>query len=194
MIRRVTFRLVAVPTMMAVALAGCANYAATLQYPSGEKAEDVASVAGTEQDPRFVLPEGVECGPDAVLALPKPAEAEIVVSGEPRIDDPSGWVHFRFDVDEQGSISNIEIVRSSSSRLEFAAKQLLNEWQFEPATADGKQVAFTDMEIVMGFSETTTPGEALGIGVAVIVLLPLALCVLALGAAAGVSNAIEVKR
>jgi hypothetical protein len=47
------------------------------------------------------------------------------------------------------------------------------------------------MEIVMGFSETVTAGEAIGVGAAVIVLLPLALVALFLGAAVGMTGSMK---
>jgi ABC-type antimicrobial peptide transport system permease subunit len=47
------------------------------------------------------------------------------------------------------------------------------------------------MEVVMGFSDTVTAGEAIGVGAAVIVLLPLALLAIVIGAAAGTTGSFK---
>ena len=120
-----------------------------------------------------------------------PIKAEKVVTGEPKLAQHSGWVHFRFDVDSSGKISDVSVVRQSNAGLEFAARQILNEWAFQPATVDGTPVAFEDMDVVMGFSDTVTAGEAIGVGAAVIVLLPLALLAIVIGAAAGTTGSFK---
>ena len=102
-------------------------------------------------------------------------------------------MRFRFNIDAPGMLSAITVIQSSSADLQFAAKQILTGWDFTPTTVDGKPVAFEGMQIVMGFSDTVTAGEAVGVGAAVIVLLPLALIALFIGAAAGMTGTIQNK-
>lgn len=175
----------------ALLIQGCANYKTTLQFPSGQSAKEAATGSLAAGDPRFVLPPGTELGDKAVMTLPRPKREEAVVSGDPRVPNPTGWVQLRFDVDVDGKVTDLSVVRSSDPSLEFAARQLLSSWSFEPATVDGDPVPFEDMEVVMGFSETTTAGEVVGTGALVVILLPLALLALAIGAMAGMSGSIK---
>lgn len=69
----------------ALLLQGCSNYKTTLQYPSGQSARTANVVVAPGGDPRFVLPQGLTLDEKAVLVLPRPAQDETVVSGDPKI-------------------------------------------------------------------------------------------------------------
>ncbi len=181
--RSAGFRATALLTVAAVVLVGCGHYQASLAPPS-----EAAGQARPEGEPQFVLPEGMALSPAAEVTLPRAVRTERLVRDEPRLDDPSGWVQLRFDVDETGQAGNIRVVRASDSRLVPAAETLLADWEFRPATVDGTAVGFQDMEVVLGFADRISPGEAgrgVAIGVGVVVLLPVMLAASLLTGSAG---------
>jgi TonB family protein len=173
-------------TMAAMALGGCGHYQASLAPP------DLA--VGQQQpaaDPYLVLPAGMELSPTAEVTLPQAVRSERLVRDEPRLDDPDGWVQLRFDVDETGRASNVRVVRASQPRLIAAAEELLLSWEFRPATVDGTAVGFADMEVVLGFADRISPGEAgrgVAMGVGVVVLLPVMLAASLLTGSGGSFN------
>lgn len=166
-------RATAMLTVAAVALLGCGHYQARLSPPT-----EAAGQARPEGEPHFVLPEGMGLEPSAEVTLPRAVRTERLIRDEPRLDDPDGWVQLRFDVDDTGRAHNIRVVRASDSRLVPAAETLLAGWEFRPATVDGTAVGFQDMEVVLGFADRISPGEAgkgVAMGVGVVVLLPVML-------------------
>lgn len=57
-------------------------------------------------------------------------------------DGDEGIVTLRFIVQPDGSVSDIQIARSSGhSRLDFAAQRNLRDTKFQPATCHGKPIA-----------------------------------------------------
>jgi TonB family protein len=171
--RSAGYRATALLTVAAVTLVGCGHYQASLAPPS-----EAAGQARPEGEPHFVLPEGMALEPSAEVTLPRAVRTERLVRDEPQLDDPDGWVQLRFDVDETGQAGNIRVVRASDSRLVRAAETLLADWEFRPATVDGSAVGFQDMEVVLGFADRISPGEAgrgVAMGAGVVVLLPVML-------------------
>jgi TonB family protein len=166
--------------IIALTVTSCSGYRSNLEYSSGERADEVIHADRLAGDPRFVLPEGVVIDETTDLTLPYPETSERIVRGEPKVDPATGWVHFIFDVDKTGAISNIRLHRSTNPELEEAARKLLESWKFKPATIERSPVAFTDMEIVVTFAPMTQRGaKVAGWTLLAIVLLPVALVLLA---------------
>jgi len=145
------------PALVAVAalvLASCTDYKARLRAVDAPAATPGAT-------------------PGAAVVPPEPAEDKRSVWQGEKI---TGWVHLRFDVNEEGEVGCIEVVRSSDRRLEERAMGKLADWPFAPATRDGAPEPFAGMEMVMVFykDDTTTTAEAIGITLLVIVLIPVA--------------------
>ena len=111
----------------------------------------------------------------AQMVLPEPTVSEKSL----RVQEPAtGWVTLRFDVDESGDVSDIEIVGASDGRLRETAVELLASWSFEPGTVRGEPANFEDIEFVMTFiTEELHTGEV----VAGLLIVGLIIATIALG-------------
>jgi protein TonB len=58
-----------------------------------------------------------------------------------RAADVEGEVVLAFTISEKGDVSNVQVVRSTDQKLDYAAIDAVRQWKFTPATKDGVPVS-----------------------------------------------------
>lgn len=58
-----------------------------------------------------------------------------------RAADVEGEVVLAFTISEKGDVSNVQVVRSTDQKLDYAAIDAVRQWKFAPATKDGVPVS-----------------------------------------------------
>jgi protein TonB len=68
-------------------------------------------------------------------------------------DGIEGWVKLRFDINELGAVTNIEIVDAEPKRtFNKAAKQALRKWKYRAKSEDGKTTAQQGLTVQLDFT------------------------------------------
>ncbi len=149
---------------LALALAGCTNYRASLDPielddPSAGAAEGVATDEESE----------------ALREPPRPIFLQQELEEPPVGGTLDGWVRLRFAVSETGAVQKVEVLESSDFRLEGPAARLVSDWTYAPGTVDGTPATFAGQEAYVTFFEepnvVDTPEENLLIGAAIFLTL-----------------------
>jgi protein TonB len=83
----------------------------------------------------------------ASSALAATTEAKPITTVAPayaaglRAADVEGEVVLAFTISEKGDVSNVQVVRSTDQKLDYAAIDAVRQWKFAPATKDGVPVS-----------------------------------------------------
>lgn len=63
-----------------------------------------------------------------------------------------GWVKVRFDISEDGSVANIEVLEASPrNTFNRSAEQALLRWKFRPMEVDGRAIRVEGYEVTIDF-------------------------------------------
>jgi protein TonB len=63
-----------------------------------------------------------------------------------------GWVQMKFDITPQGTVENVEVVKSQPRRIfNQAAKRALLKWKYRPKIIEGKPVAQPQQYVQLDF-------------------------------------------
>lgn len=71
---------------------------------------------------------------------------------EARLKGIEGWVIIRFDINEEGSVENVQIVDASPRNLfEREARKAVKKWKYAPRMSKGQAVRVVGREITLDF-------------------------------------------
>jgi len=129
----------------AIGVYGRHNIAITCQ--AGGRQVFITQIAGGLDVIRRYLPLVLGPGIHAPLALSAPA---LEYSEAARKANLSGNVVVVLAINERGSVDDAKVVHSSDRRFEQSAIDAIKQWEFAPATKDGKPVAL-QMNVEMSF-------------------------------------------
>lgn len=82
-----------------------------------------------------------------------------VVRVEPRFpvealrDGINGWVKLRFNIDESGSVTDVEVMQAEPRGVfDREATRALRRWKYQPQVIDGKAIRQTNLQVVLDFT------------------------------------------
>lgn len=97
----------------------------------------------------------------AQVAAPVPIEQPLPEAPSTRFGTPmDGWVVVRYSILADGSTDDIVVVDKMPPQLNHRdSVSAVEEWVFEPATADGEPIDWHNNEFVIAFRSETVPAE-----------------------------------
>lgn len=148
---------------VALVVTGCTSQEAYLALTN------IDDAAESQTRTRLILPEGVELNADTEITSPEPKAATQAtrIDADPEID----FVRFRFDIDPAGNVSNVRVIDATKESLAEDASAILQSWEFEPASVDGKPVEMRNIEAKMEFTEREDEAGTTAAKVALLILL-----------------------
>ncbi len=99
-------------------------------------------------------------GPSLIIGgSSRDGEARPVVRINPKYptgaarDGVEGWVKLRFDINEIGGVTNIEVIDAEPKRVfNKAARQALRKWKYRAKSADGKTMVQKGLTVQLDFN------------------------------------------